>query len=195
MSNVTSTKFTFETPEVIEAWAAKTGKFAKNQDAAVDVVSGTFQSGEIKDASGKLVMRMVKPKAKIENSTVPGWALIRLWDEYLTGHTFMREHIVGVIPNKAADHEANKSWYHERIQKALTSQIADWNKIRTAIAIRGDMINYGKIFGVKMPGVSNEEAAFITRMRIFAAMQPQDIDNVVKSYEKLYGAGCIGADA
>lgn len=189
-------KFTFATPDIMEAWLNRTGKFKTDPNASVQLSGDTlFKSGSV-FSDGVEVARMVKPKATVDSPSIvhrgDQWAILRLWQRELEGHTFLREYTVVVMPAKKADHQVNGEFMIDRIRAIIPANIAEWNKARTILSWRREMKSYEKIYDITLPGISEDEAAFLTKMRIFGKMNQADIDKAVEQYEALYGKGCLG---
>jgi hypothetical protein len=74
------------------------------------------------------------------------------------------------------------------VSAILNSQLANWSKFRTALAVREEMRAYEHIFGgISMPGVTTQEAALLSECRIFNLIEPVDFGKIVDRYQKLYG--------
>jgi hypothetical protein len=189
--------FSFAMPDVLDEWINKRGRFAKNAHAVVHVSPGIeFKSGSIWHGDEE-VGRLVKVKTNMESVTLTAangdqWCLLRKWCKDMEGHSFLREFSVEKLPGSNNDHKRNMEWMVERIQVLIPSNIAEWNKARVMLSFRKDIIAYAKIFGLNIPKVSQDEAAFITRMRIIGEMSTADIDKTVEQYEAVCGKGCLG---
>jgi len=190
-------KFTFQTPTVIEEWVA-----GKHKKGAVDLVRATFKNGSIFSGDGEEVARLVTPHRPISNCSIlqgnKRMCLMRLEGRELDGHTFMREFTVAKIPAGQADQDAhaeNGAFLVKTIRKVLRSSLADLNKMRAALCWRAEMKSYEGIYNTTLPGISDDEAAFLTKARIFNLMQEKDIAAFIQGYEKLYEPGCIGQNS
>jgi hypothetical protein len=187
---VVTIKFNFHTPEVIEAYTKRSGEFKFDQNRRVNLIDTYFQSGSmyLNDTDIE-VMRLVRPVRPAPGvALINGYACLRLENAYVSGHSFLREYLVGTLPNTKADHEKNKAWYVNRVSAIINSQLANWSKFRTALMVREEMRAYEHIFhDISMPGVTTQEAALLSECRIFNLIETVDFEKIVDRYQKLYG--------